>query len=105
MNTVVLIVLLIILLWIVMLFTVSVGQKLHSEGDQKFDRSELTNSFLSCQANMASLINLALFKLSEEGNLSGYIDIIEKLNSIIYKEFKDQNVINEWINKFKESGK
>jgi GTP-sensing pleiotropic transcriptional regulator CodY len=67
--------------------------------------NKMSHMFLNGQANMASLINLALFKLSEEGVLFGYTNIIEKLNEIIYKEFEDQKIVNEWLSKLKESQK
>jgi hypothetical protein len=63
------------------------------------------NGFHVGEQNMISLINLAIFKLSEEGQLFGGNDIIENIHKILNGDFRNQQTVNEWINKYKEHQK
>jgi len=73
--------------------------------NKNISRYDVNSVFQQGQLNMSTLITLALFKLSQEGELFGYEDIIEKVAGVLNKEFKDQKIVNEWLKKLGDNQK
>lgn len=73
-----------------------------SKNDKKEQEKDSKNIFMNGNQNMLFLVQIALYKLSEEGNLFGFEEIIKSVKEELIKFDINAQEFNNWKNKYVE---
>jgi len=82
-----------------------VQRRISQQLDTKASQQKLINSFLNGNKNMYTLLQIALFKLSEQGDLFGFKQIVDSIRNEVNLLSTDPNVLTEWAKKLDEYNK